>query len=94
MTRKSQVEEKDKENLDELKHVQQQQDEDCADAADFHLSTKFQKEETDEYWSQSSSHSQKIDGAQHPSGEEPTTPSTSQLNATLSSPMLLLPQGT
>ncbi|XP_063867516.1 uncharacterized protein LOC135104258 isoform X3 [Scylla paramamosain] len=93
VTRESQVEEKNKGNLDKLKQLQQQQNEDCADAVNLHLSTKFQEEEQDEYWSQSSSHSQKIEGAQHPSGEEPVTPHTSQLNTTLNSPILLLPQG-
>lgn len=88
MTRESQVEKKTEENVDKFKQLQQNRD-----VANLHLSTKFKKEEQDEYWSEFSSQSQKIEGAQHPSGEEPTTPLTSQLNTTLNSPVLLLPQG-
>ncbi|MPC38889.1 hypothetical protein E2C01_032405 [Portunus trituberculatus] len=88
VTRESQVKEKTKENVDKLKQLQQQ-----PDTTSLHLSTKFIKEEQDEYWSHSINYCQKIEGAQYLSGEEPTSPLASQLNMTLNSPILLLSQG-
>ena len=95
VTKESQVEEKTKIDLDKLKQKQQQQNETCADATSSHLNAVLQnqQEEQDEAWSPSSSDSQRIEGAQQPSLEAPTTPLTSLFNTTLISPMLLLPSG-
>lgn len=92
-----QVEEKTRDDVNGSEQKEQEREGNSVDATSSHHSVKVQyrskKDELDEDWSQSSSHSQEMAKAQLPLGEAPATPLSALLNTTLSSPTLLLPHG-